>query len=287
MKKLNLVSATVLSILIMGASGRAEDSIIWPYIHFPTLYIAEEGKEPTGYGIDVTNYVISKLPEYKHSFKRIPPKRLFFNLKQGYNHCFYGAMKKPDREEYLHYSLPAKLSPPTTFIVIRKNDLEKFGGAPLSFRKLLKNKKLKVVIKGEIQYTKELNAILDEFKGQSNIHIVSGDDLGKQELKMLIQKRIDYTVYVTSILYEASKLGIRDKITLIPLQEKKSYEVAYFVCPKNEWGKQIIDKIDDILRKEVPKDVFFDFFKDQVTENNLPEFREQYQKLIIEPSTQQ
>lgn len=45
----------------------------------------------------------------------------------------------------------------------------------------------------------------------------------------------------------------------------------------------MIDKINEILRKEIPTQRYFDSFKPFYDEITQDEFKEQYQKLILTP----
>ena len=82
-------------------------------------------------------------------------------------------------------------------------------------------------------------------------------------------------------------MGIADQIVSIPIKEQKHYEIGYIVTPKNEWGKQMIKKVNAVLRKHIPTENFFQLFTPLVSDNVVPELRRQFEELILEPSKQQ
>ncbi|MCP4369528.1 MAG: transporter substrate-binding domain-containing protein, partial [Deltaproteobacteria bacterium] len=263
---------------------QAKDTITWPYFHYPPLFVSEKGQnEVTGYGIDVTNHIMQRLSRYNHRFVLSPPARLFSNFKKGEKQCLWGLLKNPKREKFLHFSIPAFITLPR-FIVIKRKDLEKFGGGkPVSLRNLLKNKKLILVIKTDVVYSIKLNQILDEFKGQENIHVAYTSEYGRQELRMLEAGHVDYTISNSSTPYELHKLGLTNKLMLIPQTDDQSYNLVHVGCSKTDWGKQVIDNINKVLQKEISTEIYFNFYKVLVTENYLPEYRRVFQELIVKP----
>lgn len=275
---------TAVFVLFSLTSARAEEPVIWPVFSYPPLFIMEAGKEPSGVGINVINLIKSKLPEYEHKIKELPISRVFHGLQEGYPYCVYGVLKTPEREAYMHYSLPCRITTPC-FVVVRKEDVEKFGGGKkISLRELLENRKLKLLIKKDVIYNKEINSVIDEYATQKHVYLLPSDELGKKEVEMLVAKRIDYTVSVTSTAYEAKRMGVLDEISFLPFEDAYNhYDVGYIACPENEWGMHMIDKINNILKEEISKPQFFDLFKPFVTENMIPELKSQYEKLIMNP----
>lgn len=277
---------TVVFLLFSLKSAIAEEPVIWPVFSYPPLFIIEPGKAPSGAGVSVINLIKSKLPEYEHKIKELPISRVFRGLQDGYHYCAYGVLKTPEREAYMYYSLPCRITTPC-FVVVRNTDAAKFGSEKkLSLRELLENKELKLLIKKDVIYNKEINSVIDEYAGQKHIYILPSNELGRKEVEMLVAKRIDYTISVASTAYEAKQMGVLDDISFLPFEDTYNhYDVGYIICPKNEWGRQMTDKINKILKEEIPKPEFFDLFKPFVTENMIPELRSQYEKLIMNSET--
>ncbi len=281
-KNCNMMLFTAVFILFSLTSAMADDPVTWPVFSYPPVFIIEQGKTPSGVGIDVINLIKSKLPEYEHKIKEVPISRVFRSLQDGYHYCAYGVLKTPEREAYMYYSLPCRITTPC-FVVVRKEDVEKFGGGKkISLRELLENNNLKLLIKKDVIYNKEINSVIDGYAGQKHVYVLPSDELGKKEVQLLAAKRIDYTISVVSTAYEAKQMGLIDKISFLPFEDTYNhYDVGYIACPKNEWGRQMTDKINKILKEEIPKPQFFDLFKPLVTENMIPELRNQYEKLIM------
>ncbi len=266
-------------------SGYAQEKIIWPYIsHYP-VFICEGEKLTGGIGLDIYKTLWANMPAYEHKFIILPIKRTIEDMKNGEHYLFYGLYKTPEREAILHFSIPCRISPPAMF-VIRKDELKNFGGdAPVSLREILKNKNLRFLKFSSVSFGVEMDKIVKEFENEKHVYTEHRtDDMIVFSLELLLRKRVDYFASLNGTVFKAKELGILDQITLIPIKERMDYEVGYITAPKNEWGKLMIEKVNAILRKEIPSEKFFNFFKPLLPEDKLPELRKQYEEHILKPA---
>jgi len=154
--------------------------------------------------------------------------------------CAYGMIKTPDRENWAFFSHPCRIIIPR-MIVIRKNDLVKFGGgSAVSLSKLIKNNKLTLLLKKGTRYGERIDKILNESSGLENITYLYSDELGEQALKMLMARRGDYFLSLSSTIYDVKRLGYADKIELIPIEDE-TYMTGCVACSKNEKGREVIE----------------------------------------------
>lgn len=269
-----------------ATSGYTGDTVTWVYFSYPPLFILENDKDPTGFGIDITSLAISAMPKYKHVVRKIPIKRFVAQMKAGKTCiCAYGMIKTPDREKWAVFSHPCRIIIPR-MIVIRKNDVLKFGGgSAVSLSKLIKNKKLTLLLKKGTRYGERIDKILNENSGSVNITYLYSDALGQQELKMLMARHGDYFLSLSSTIYDAEKLGYADKIALIPIKDE-TYITGCVACSKNERGKEVIEKINNMLRKEIASGKIYQILSRWVPDKMLREFKREYELLIVEPLKQ-
>ncbi|MCP4107526.1 MAG: transporter substrate-binding domain-containing protein [Desulfobacteraceae bacterium] len=268
--------------------AHGKDQIIWPYTCYYPLWVCEGDTVTGGIGWEIQSLLKFQMPEYEHKSVQLPVKKMLEQVKKGSNYLVYGLYKTSDREQYMYYSLPCRISNPT-MVVVRKNELEKFGGKnSVSLKKLLENKKFRFLMLSSVSFGTELDPLLKEYQHNENVFIeYRTDNLDKYALKLLLNKRVDYILSTDGTLYEANQTGTADKIAMIHIKEKNEYSIGYITSPKNEWGKHIIEKINHILRREIPTRKFFKFFEPLVTREMLPELRKQYEKNIIEPVKKQ
>jgi len=114
--------------------------------------------------------------------------------------------------------------------------------------------------------------------------IISGTDSYQQLLKMIDTGRIDGTIGSS---FTVKKMGFEDRIAVISVKEYAHKAIiGYAVCPKNDWGKQVIDKINAILKKEIPGEKYLQIYTPWIDKESMPRFRELYEEYLIKPATQ-
>jgi len=266
----------------------AKEKIIWPYLCYYPIYICENDKFVGGAGWEIYHLVWANMPEYEHEAALVPIKRILKDMKEGKHYLFWGFYKTPERAKYLYYSIPCRISPPT-MVVIRKGDLQRFGGGEtVSLKALLEDRALRFLRFSSLSYGGGVDELLREYEKTGNVYMdYRTDKMNQYALDLLLKKRIDYFLALNGTRHIANEMGIADQIVFIPIREQNHYKVGYIVAPKTEWGKQMIEKVNVVLRKQIPTETFFQLFTPLVSDNVVPELRRQFKKLILEPSKEQ
>jgi len=289
MKKIFFLVSLLITCLLTSISyAQTEDNIIyWPYFSYPTLFIIEDENQLSGSGISIQDYLIQNMPEFNHKRISASPKRMFENLKHGAQYCVVGALKTPDREKFMLYSDPCRVSF-YPMLVIRPNDKNiSISDNQVSIKHLLDNDHLVFGEIAGIRYGKEINQLLEHYKNKENVkHIetVSGPDALVQLMRMLVNKRVDYFIAEpTTIQYFLKKEpDLSHKLTFVRMKEQSQVAAAgYVTCPKNEWGKKIIDKLNIILRRVVKTDEFYSLALPWIQQDLLDEYETQYRRLLL------
>ncbi|MDB4444038.1 hypothetical protein N9174_01715 [bacterium] len=195
--------------------------------------------------------------------------------------CMIGIIKTVQREEFMHYSIPALIRPGLS-IVIRKQRIEMFGNPKkISLAKLIKRADLTLAFDGKRSYTKPIDSILEKHKGQKNVLIREGYDLIASSLKMLLKGHIDYLIeYPTQVTYFSREKKLGDQFYTIRLEEALKYTVSHVVCPKNEWGKRVIERVNIILEQGRPTNQYRSFIERWVDERRRQDFRKVYKDFL-------
>ncbi len=270
------------------ATADAKEKITWPYICFPPIYICDNDKLVGGAGWEISDLLWANMPEYNHEIVLEPLKRSLEEFKHGKQYLLLGPVKIPEREKYLYYSIPCMLYPPT-MVVIRKSDLQRFGGGEtVSLKALLEDRALRFLMFSSISFGGGMDKLLKENEKAKNVYMeYRTDKSDRHALDLLLKKRIDYFLVLIGTRHTANEMGIADQIVYIPIKEMNHYNLGHIVAPKNEWGKQMIRKVNQVLRKQIATENFFQFFTPLVSDNVVPELRRQFKELILEPSKQQ
>ena len=287
-KKLYVILAIAVLCLGFSRTADAREKIIWPYICYYPIFVCENDKLVGGAGWEIYRLIWENMPEYKHEAVLLPIKRFLKEMKEGKHYLFWGLYKTPERAKYLYYSIPCRISPPT-MVVIRKSDLQKFGGGEtVSLKTLLEDRALRFLMFDSISFGSGVDELLKEYGKVGNVYTEYRTDKTNQHaLGLLIKKRIDFFLALNGTRHIATEMGIADQIVFIPIKEQTHYKVGHIIAPKNEWGKQIIKKVNQVLREQIPTETFFQFFRPLVSDNVVPELRRQFNELIVEPSKQQ
>lgn len=262
-----------------------EEKILWPYVCFEPVFICQDQELVGGYGYDVLKTLWQTLDGYEHELMLVPIKRTLQFAKEGRKQLAYGFYKTPEREEFMIYSLPCRISIPT-FLVVRTEDLGLFGnGAVVSLEKMLEDTRLKFLLLKSVSFGQGIDEILKNNESRQHVEIgTQTTAMGPNALKMLMSKRIDYFLSLDSTKLDAQSMHITGDFTYIPIKEQDEYVAGYITAPKNEWGVEIIGKINNILRQEVKKEEFFNLFKILIDDTMFDELRVEYDRLIVQPS---
>jgi uncharacterized protein (TIGR02285 family) len=177
---------------------------------------------------------------------------------------------------------PAIIMPPHG-ITVKRSKLPLFDNKKVvSLEELLKNDKLRLGIAEGRSYGKDLDALLKKHEGQKHVYARAGKELYKGLFQMLMADRIDYLLgYPMEAMYFAGEFGVSNQIVNIALKESDEYRLTYVGCSKTEWGKQVIDRIDEILKKERTTDQYRAFHERWLDENSLEVFREAYSDIFL------
>ncbi len=98
-------------------------------------------------------------------------------------------------------------------------------------------------------YSKELDTVLDTWVNKENSMVTTQNSIFIGLLKMLVRNRIDYTLgYSHEMTYVSKDLKLKEKFLSLPITDANSLIPVYVGCPKNEWGRKIIKKLNPYLK---------------------------------------
>lgn len=265
----------------------SKEKIIWPYVCFKPLYICQDDKLVGGSGYDIVQLLWKEMVDYEHTLMLMPIKRIIESAKEGQKQLFYGLYKTPERQKFLEYSLPCRISTPT-FLVIRKSELANFSDdRTISLQDVLDNKAITFLYLQSVSFGQGIDELLDKYKENENIlREYDTSNLGSKSLKLLMNKRVDAFLSVDGTRYDAAEIGAQDEIAFLSINEQNQYDIGYITAPKNEWGKKIIRRVNSELKEAIEKDTFFSFFTPLVDKAMIPQLRKQYEELILTPARQ-
>ena len=199
--------------------------------------------------------VIDRLPEYEHQFQIANFKRIMLQLENNQHVCCPSLYKTRDRERFVAFSVPAMIVLPNGIITSKINrskvapHLDANGS--ISLDSLLQDDKITLGISNGRVYSGGIDQILKKYEGNKNLLVRSGDDVFQGLMNMMYMGRVDCLLGypVEAGYFDRQNNNVNDFI-YYPIQESSvSYTVGHIGCPNNEWGRNIIKRIDTIVKQ--------------------------------------
>lgn len=274
-----------LFLLSMPSMSPAKDSVTWMEASMPPFFIKEGANLNKGYGDEITRILQERLPDYTHEQVSTNITRHFYKFKQGEKVCSVGLYRTPEREEFMHFSMPSFLTLPAV-IIIKKEKSSSFGNrTSVQLGDILSNQQLMIGLSKDRSFGTVLDAILNQYKGQKNIVATSGPELSHNLFKMLMIDRLDGVIGLPEEeLYLAEQMGIRDQLMTVTIEENQQGYEGWFSsvgCTKNAWGKKIIDDINKVLLTQRPTERYRAAYERWLDPNSIANYRHVYTDFFL------
>jgi len=132
-------------------------------------------------------------------------------------------------------------------VIVRKDNKIGLHGAQ-SLEALLKNHNLTTSVMRDRVYSPVVDKLLKTWPPRN--------DYAEQTdaMNMLLAGRLDFLIQLPLLaLYQARAMGHADELIALPIKEDGEMELNRVMCPKNEWGRNVIAQINDVLSRERTK----------------------------------
>ncbi|BHH84139.1 hypothetical protein LA52FAK_24280 [Desulforhopalus sp. 52FAK] len=280
-----LVSFFSLIVLSAPINLLAEDSITWMEAVAPPFFIHDGPLKGQGYEDLITNIIKENLPEYEHSHIIANISRHYQQWKQGEKSCALAMYKTSEREEFAYFSIPSVFTLPTV-LIIQKDNFDTFGGSKtVSLQQLLESNQITIGRSNNRSYGVLVDTVLNNYGNEKNIFSFEGAELSLNLFKMLIAGRIDALAGLPEeAMYLAETLGFKDEIMTLNISENQSNHSAsltYVACSKTDWGKNTIDKINDVLIKERPTSEYRAAYERWLDPSSINNYRKLYKDVFL------
>lgn len=283
--RIQALAVALILILASAAVTSAKDSITWLEAVAPPFFIHEGPLKGQGYEDLITNILQESLPEYEHNRTIANITRHYYEFEQGEKACNVGLYKTPEREKFMYFSIPSFFTYPTV-LIIDKSKWAAFGNAKsVKLEEILKSKKL-IIGRGENRsYGKFVDQLLNTYGTKDNIFAYEGQELSLNFFQMLKLDRLDGLIGLPEeAMYQAERLGIRDQIVTIAIEENQTSPESWFsyvACSKTGWGKQAIADINRALLEQRPTERYRAAYERWLDESSLEGYRKLYKDVFL------
>jgi uncharacterized protein (TIGR02285 family) len=271
---------TILFILSFSLSANA-GKILWYVLDYKPYEYVEHGVFK-GYGVKWMKMLQSELPQYQHSFKLVNYSRLFRSLENGDQACSLGFYPSKSRDSIVHYSIPDVLWFPLQ-LFMRKNTYQALAEPKsLSISDILTNKLGTIGITNGHSYSKQIDKILDQHQGKSEIYINYTGIISENLFSMLTLDRIDFLLeFPPEGSFAAKEINATEKIISVPIKEAEQLSFSHTVCSKTPWGKKVIEDINKALIKLRKTDKWRIVYEDVIDPSLIELYRAHYKNILL------
>ncbi|MCE0494710.1 TIGR02285 family protein [Vibrio salinus] len=281
-----LVAATVLSLTYSQTSVANTGKIItWYKSEFPPLSIVNGPDAGKGYSDRIEQFLFKNLKGYDHKILVAPVKRTLRDMEKGVNACAVTLLKTPAREKFVAFTRPARLLLPNS-LIIRKSDVEKIkpfigSDGKVLLEDIIKSHSFRIGYTNGRSYTKPIDNLLNKYQTSGVFVDRLGKDSPKGLLSMLSKKHIDAILQQpVEAQFNARTLNMENSIKVLPIREIKDYTVGYIGCSKTPWGKEVVRKIDALMKDAVKRNDFRSFYETFLDDESKIRYRKVYSKFF-------
>lgn len=224
----------------------AADRLNWGWFNAAPYMIAEGPDKGQGIFDQIRVLLKEEMPGYEHKDVQAPFPRIFQEIKNGNPWCFIGGVKNPEREALAYFSAPVAVFLPFK-VVVRRDRLAEFAGpgGAISLAELMARDGVRTSYLRGRSFSPQINALLEQ---QANRQYHSEFN---EALQMLLARRLDYLLELPIIsTYSARQLGRDGELAAIPIREHGEPTVNRVMCPRTEWGKQVVAKVNAVLHAQ-------------------------------------
>ncbi|MBQ4833163.1 hypothetical protein J8L70_07915 [Pseudoalteromonas sp. MMG010] len=222
----------------------AKETIIWRVTDWPPFYILHGEHKGEGLYDQLISLFEKNMPEYTHQRLEMNTLRVQREWEKGTHICHPSVIPA----DITHNSLVNSFLLPHRVITHKKNETL-FQSPRISLKEIFS----KISLKGGItpkRYTDKINQLITPYLIQENL---IKSPIYTSLVNMLVNKRIDYLIEYNPVVTYAYKVkGLKNPTSSFAISETSQNDFLEVVvgCNKDEWGKQVIQKINAVLIKE-------------------------------------
>lgn len=273
----------MLLLLLESSLFTNEKSVIWLLRHWPPYSIYEGELANQGYGQKNMEIIKENMPDIQFDIEKgINLSRMLKWVEKGYEMGAQALIKTPEREKLFYYSIPAEVHLPHRIFFLGTNKKVFKGEAPkvVSLKSLVDNKDLKFGVEEGRSYGEKIDGIIS--KSESLFERSAAESQGI--ITMILNGRIDYIVeYPANVAYYFRDSPEKLKqLSSIAIEESNEPLIGHYVFTKTEFGKEFIERLNEILRRELPKAPYRTNIEKWLDPASLETYRKEYKRLLLD-----
>ena len=251
-----------------SGAGTQDGPLAWAVYDAAPFMIRQGADRDRGIFDRIRHLLDDRLAGAPQATLAAPFPRILALLRDGAELCFIGGAQTPERDGFALFSLPVAMYYPLR-IVVRDEGRSRFEPrGSLSLAALLADRSLRTSTLRDRVLGDPIDALLRR-DPPTRLHSETGE-----AFHMLLADRLDYLLEFSAIAAYAQARYARDGgLVALPFVEAPPPILARVMCPRTDWGRRQIARIDDVLRIERPAPAYREIVEAWSEEADRPTIR--------------
>lgn len=242
----------LLLLLLLSSFSHAEvKQITWLKFDFPPYYFVQGEDKGRGRDKRLVELLGAEFQQTKTAWREVPTSSVIELLSNPTKQfCAFSLYKTPERQLSMLFSQHPSTINIAPVVAMRQTEKNHIfaSTADISMHQLLDSESMTLGVSSGRSFGNELDKVIN--RSSNNFHIFrrSGVDALTNLLDMLYLKRLDMVIgYPDELGYLIQRGGYKQPLLMLRLVESPEHSLGYIGCNKNEWGKQAIEQLNQIL----------------------------------------
>lgn len=242
-----IVGACLAAGVALATSVRA-DTMTWLLRDFPPSSMPVGGQPTQGMADEFVKALVQRWPDAEHRYVVANNNRILALLEGGEPACFTTALRVPARERQAY--IADMLIVPPQMLIVRADTLSRLPLNALGevrLQALLADASLHGLLVQSRSYGTQLDRQIKARPADSGLHLSAST---AHPLRLVAHSRADYTIdYDYTLAYEQhiDESIVKAGLLSLPIEGNSQMLVAGIACPRTEWGRQAILRIDQLI----------------------------------------
>lgn len=240
----------LLFVISFSQASVASSKIFWQTYHRPPSVIKYGEHQGKGFVQLVLNQIVLEMPEYEHIMATTSLARAIEDIKLGKQVCHPSLIKTASRQASAYFSKAVLISP-TNRIVMTQQDAQQLGlRGPVDLTSLLREPFVTAGVIKSRSFGTRIDNILLAHADPDHVVEISNNSIAPL-FKMLLLDRLSFTIaYPFELRYfNQGLLNNENALASFAIKNAEAYVLGNIACSKTPWGKQVIRKVDEVLKQ--------------------------------------
>lgn len=273
----------LLILLTFSIGVYAKDTIAWQTYHRPPGVFNIGENKGQGFIQKAIKLIIEEMPEYNHEFPTTTLARAISDIKAGEHACHPALFVTEGRKKHIAFSDASMFNPTNKIIAKPKTIAPYLENGRVNLVKLLQRDDLTLAHIKNRSYGLAIDNILREHINEARLFQVQSTD-SSRVFNLIERERLEFTIaYPFEIEhYLKQQPTSTNQLAVYQIANTPAYNLGAVGCPNTPWGREVIKKVNIVLKKIKATQAYEDALSSWRThEQKSPIFRQFYNQIFL------